>query len=561
MNTKIKNLLLTGSIVTSVILSISSCSNTNKTSEENTTTKDTVIEQSSEMQKLVNQYYPVTLTTDLAQLSENDKKMMPLLLEAAQIMDDLFWRESFGDKNEVLNDSSYDEATKRYFVINYGPWDRLNGNKAFIAKYGEKPLAANFYPKDMTKEEFEKWDNPKKDDMYSMVVRKEDGTLEAIPYHIFFKEEITKVSNLLKEAAKLSDSEGFKKYLELRAAAVLSDDYLESDMAWMDMKDNTIDFVVGPTENYEDALFGKRAAHEAFILVKDQEWTKKLAKYAAMLPDLQKGLPCDDKYKQEVPGSNSDLGAYDVVYYAGDCNAGSKTIAINLPNDERVQLKKGSRRLQLKNAMKAKFDNILLPISKVLITPEQRKYVQFKAFFENTMFHEVSHGLGIKNTINGKGTCREALKEKYSALEEGKADILGLHMVTELFGMGELQGDLKENYVTFMASIFRSIRFGASSAHGKANLLRFNYFKEMGAFNKNEDGTYSVDFDKMKEAMNSLSALILKLQGEGDYDAVVKLMQEKGQMTEDLQKDLDRLKAANIPVDITYNQGAEALGL
>ena len=546
-----------------MLLGITSCNNTNKISEEEKeiNAQAEIIEETSEMQELVNQYYPVTLTSDLNKLSENDKKMMPLLLEAAQIMDDLFWKESFGDKNIILTDTSYDEATKRYFTINYGPWDRLNGNKSFISKYGEKPLAANFYPKDMTKEEFDSFDNPNKNDMYSMIVRKEDGSLDVIAYHDYFKEEMSKVSDLLRLASELSDSKGFKKYLELRSQAVLNDDYFESDMAWMDMKDNTLDFVVGPIENYEDALYGKRAAHEAFILVKDQEWTKKLAKYAAMLPDLQKGLPCDDKYKQEVPGSNSDLGAYDVIYYAGDCNAGSKTIAINLPNDEKVQLKKGSRRLQLKNAMKAKFDNILMPISEVLITPEQRKYVQFKAFFENTMFHEVSHGLGIKNTLNGKGTCREALKERYSALEEGKADILGLHMVTKLFEMGELEGDVKENYVTFMASIFRSVRFGASSAHGKANLLRFNYFKEMGAFNKNADGTYSIDFDKMKVAMNSLSALILKLQGEGDYDAVVKLMLEKGQMNDDLQKDLDKLKEAKIPVDVTYIQGAKALGL
>ena len=546
-----------------MVMGLVSCDNIKHQSKQETQSeqKDTLAESTPDMQQLVDQYYPVTLTTDLSKMSESDKKMMPLLLEAAKIMDNLFWKEAFGDKNLVLNDSTIDDATKRYFTINYGPWDRLNGNKSFMNSYGEKPLGSNFYPKDMTKEEFDAFDNPKKNDMYSIIVRKEDGTLNVVPYHEYFKEEMLKVSDLLKLAAEATESKGFKKYLELRSKAVLTDDYFESDMAWMDMKDNTLDFVVGPIENYEDALYGKRAAHEAFILVKDQEWTKKLAKYAAMLPELQKGLPCEDKYKQEVPGSNSDLGAYDVVYYAGDCNAGSKTIAINLPNDEKVQLAKGSRRLQLKNAMKAKFDNILVPISKILISPDQRKYIKFKAFFENTMFHEVSHGLGIKNTINGKGTCREALKEKYSALEEGKADILGLHMVTKLFEMGELEGDVKENYVTFMASIFRSVRFGASSAHGKANLLRFNYFKEMGAFNKNEDGTYSIDFDKMKVAMDALSGLILKLQGEGDYDGVVKLMQEKGQMTDDLQKDLDKLKAANIPVDITYNQGAEAMGL
>jgi hypothetical protein len=285
-----------------------------------------------------------------------------------------------------------------------------------------------------------------------------------------------------------------------------------------------------------------------------------LAHFAQFLPTLQEQMPVDAEYKKEIPGSNADLGAYDAIYYAGDCNAGSKTIAINLPNDERVHLEKGSRRLQLKNSMKAKFDKILIPISEVLIAEDQRAHVTFDAFFANTMFHEVAHGLGIKMTINGKGDVRTALKEQYSALEEGKADILGLYMVTKLHEMGELgEADLMDNYVTFMAGIFRSVRFGAASSHGKANMIRFNYFLEKGAFTKDEDGTYAINMEKMQEASRDLTQLILKIQGDGDYDAAKNLVKEKGIINADLQADLDKIDAAGIPVDIVFNQGMKYL--
>ncbi|MDX5435945.1 MAG: Zn-dependent hydrolase, partial [Pontibacter sp.] len=329
-----------------------------------------------------------------------------------------------------------------------------------------------------------------------------------------------------------------------------------------DMKNNKIDVVIGPIETYEDKLFGYKAAHEAYVLVKDMEWSKRLAKYAAFLPELQRGLPVPAKYKKETPGTDSDLNAYDVVFYAGDSNAGSKTIAINLPNDEEVQLKKGTRRLQLKNAMRAKFDKIMVPIAEELIVEEQRKNVTFDAFFANTMFHEVAHGLGIKNTVNNKGTVREALKEHASALEEGKADILGLYMITQLQEKGELEGDLKDYYTTFLAGIFRSVRFGAASAHGKANMVRFNFFKENGAFERDEQtGKYRVNYEKMREAMNKLSEKILTLQGEGDYAGVGNLLNNQGQVSPQLQADLDKLAKANIPVDIVFEQGVDVLGL
>jgi hypothetical protein len=327
------------------------------------------------------------------------------------------------------------------------------------------------------------------------------------------------------------------------------------------MKDNGIDIVIGPIETYEDQLFGYKAAHEGVVLIKDKAWSERLSRYATMLPALQQELPVPAEYRREKPGTDSDLNAYDVVYYSGQSNAGSKTIAINLPNDEEVQLAKGTRRLQLKNAMRAKFDRILIPITDMLIAEDQRQHVTFDAFFSNVMFHEVAHGLGIKNTLDGSGTVREALKEQASALEEGKADVLGLYMVTKLQEMGELEDeDMNDNMVTFMASIFRSIRFGASSAHGRANVARFNFFREMEAFSRDPaTGTYRVDFAKMREAMNALSAKILTYQGDGDYYGVQDYMEKYGMIGPELQGDLDRLATAGIPVDIVFEQGMAVL--
>ncbi len=515
----------------------------------------------SELQKKVNEYAEFALTTDLSRLSENEKKMIPILIEVSQIMDGLFWKEAFGDKNALL-DTLSDDAAKTFVQYNYGPWDRLRGNEAFIAGVGKKPEGAQFYPKDMTKEEFEAFDNPEKTSLYTLIRRDAEGKLYTVPYHEAFAAEVKKASDRLKQAASLAEDPGLKKYLTLRAEALLTDKYMSSDLAWMDMKSNRIDFVVGPIENYEDQLYNYKTAHEAYVLVKDMAWSEKLAKYVNFLPELQANLPVPAAYKKENPGTDSDLNAYDVVYYAGDCNAGSKTIAINLPNDEQVQLEKGTRRLQLKNAMQAKFDKIMLPISEILIDKSQRKHVTFDAFFANTMFHEVAHGLGIKNTIHGKGTVRDALKEHSSALEEGKADILGLYMVTQLHEKGEIDGDLMDYYTTFLAGIFRSVRFGASSAHGKANMVRFNYFKEMNAFSyHSEKGTYTVNFEEFKKAVNSLSEKILTLQGDGDYAGVTRLFDEKGLIGADLQKDLDKVASAGIPRDIVFKQGVTVLGL
>ncbi|QCR23360.1 Zn-dependent hydrolase [Pontibacter sp. SGAir0037] len=513
------------------------------------------------LQQKLNTYTSVRLTADINSLSSNERQMVPLLIEAAQIMDQLFWYEAYGKQDSLLAALTSD-AAKQYVQINYGPWDRLDDNKPFIPGVGPKPAGSNFYPHDMTKEEFEKANLPDKNSQYTFLRRDDNGKLVTVPYHVQFKQQVERAADLMRQAASLTDDAGLKKYLNMRAQALLTDNYQPSDMAWMDMKTNKIDVVIGPIENYEDQLYGYKSAHEAYILIKDMEWSKRLEKYAAFLPELQRGLPVGASYKKEMPGSDADLNAYDVVYYAGDCNAGSKTIAINLPNDEEVQLQKGTRRLQLKNAMQAKFDKIMVPIANELIVDDQKQHVTFDAFFANTMFHEVAHGLGIKNTINGKGTVRDALQEHAGALEEGKADILGLYMITQLHEKGEVEGSLEDYYTTFLAGIFRSVRFGAASAHGKANMVRFNFFKENGAFEREaQSGKYRVNYIKMRESMNKLSELILTLQGNGDYAGVGKLLNEQGQIDASLQKSLDKLSSANIPVDVVFEQGVEVLGL
>ena len=536
-----------------VVIGLMSCGQPNKEAVEETTI--------SPNQQKLDEYVEFTLTTDMSMLSENEKAMIPILIEIAEIMDGLFWKQSVGDKATFLATLD-DVATVGFAEINYGPWDRLGNNAPFVDGVGDKPAGAQYYPEDMTKAEFDAFASDDKTSLYTLIRRDENGALFTLPYHEAYAAEVKMASALLLKAAELAEDDGLKNYLTLRAEALLTDDYMASDMAWMDMKSNHIDFVVGPIENYEDKLYNYKAAHEAYVLIKDLAWSEKLAKYIHFLPELQENLPVDAAYKQEKPGTDSDLNAYDVIYYAGDCNAGSKTIAINLPNDERVQLQKGTRRLQLKNAMQAKFDKIMVPITGLLIDESQRQHVTFDAFFANTMFHEVAHGLGIKNTLDGSGTVRRALQELGSALEEGKADILGLYMITQLHAKGELDAELMDYYTTFLAGIFRSVRFGASSAHGQANMIRFNYFKEQNAFSYNDEtGTYKVNFDDFQSAMNSLTEKILTLQGDGDYEGVAALFKEMGVVKRDLQHDLDRVSAAGIPRDIVFNQGTAVLGL
>jgi len=510
-------------------------------------------------------YKSVKLSTDMDVLSEDDKLVLPLLIEAAQVMDELFWRQAYGDKEKLLS-SIKDVDSRQYAEINYGPWDRLDGNTPFVDGIGEKPAGAQFYPHDLDTAEFNKWRNPHKLSLYTMIERDSVGRLKHRFYSDYFEEECERAAALLDSAASISEApeyRDFNYFLKLRAEALRTDRYKPSDIAWLGLKDNQLDIIIGPIENYEDHLYGAKASYEAYVLVKDKEWSERLDKYISYLPELQKNLPVNNKYKNDEIGSEAQLAVFDVIYYAGDCNAGSKTIAVNLPNDEGLQQQYGTRRSQLKNAMKAKYDEILVPISQVLIADDQRQHITFEAFFNNTMFHEIAHGLGVKNTINGKGTVSEALRELHSPIEEGKADILGLYMITQLLENGALkEGEIMDYYVTFLAGIFRSVRFGASSAHGRANILRFNYFKEHNAFSYDpETKTYRVEQEAMREAVNSLSDLILTIQGDGDYDKLAKWLNEKGRVSPDLSKELDRLADKSIPKDIIFEQGVNLLYL
>ena len=507
----------------------------------------------ADLKEKVESYAVVEVSSPLYdELSENDKKIINLFREAGEIMDNLFWKQTYGDKAEM--EALTNEYEKAYAMINYGPWDHLDDNKPFIQGYGEKPLGCQYYPQDMTMEEWEAFDDPDKLSLYTVIRRDENGALKTVWYRDEYKEELEKVCALLEEAAALTTNEGMRTYLTERVKAFRTDDYLASDMAWMDMKDCNMDIVIGPIENYDDHLFEAKAAYECFILLKDEKRSANLAKYVGLLPTLQQMLPCAPEYKTFVPGTSSDLNVYDAIYYAGDCNAGSKTIAINLPNDERVHAAKGARRLQLYNSMMAKFNKIVVPIGDVLMDPSQVEYLSADAFFWNVTFHEVAHGLGVKQTVNGKGSVDEAMGDQKTSWEEAKADILGLFMVSKLIDMGEITDITKEESIaTFIAGIVRSVRFGSASSHGKANMMCFNYMEDHGAFTRNAEGKYVIDFAKAEEVIDSWSALILETQATGNYEFAKKYAAENASIRETLAAEVALVNNAGIPRDIALD--------
>lgn len=506
-----------------------------------------------DMQARVDEYATVEVRSALIDgLSDKDRQVLNLLREAGKVIDGLFWEQTFGDKSEM--DVIDDKAMKDFAMINYGPWDRLEDNAPFVPGYGEKPLGANYYPADMTAEEWEAFDDPDKNSPYTVIRRDDDGNLKCVWYKDEYKEELDLVCRYLEEAAAITENEGLSHYLTKRVEAFRTDDYFESDLAWMDMKDSKIDVVIGPIENYDDKLNETKTSYECFILLKDEKRSSELAKFVSMLPDLQKILPCPEEYKTFVPGTSSDLNVYDAIYYSGDCNCGSKTIAINLPNDDRVQAVKGARRLQLHNSMDAKFGKILLPIGRLLIEPGQQKHLRSEAFFWNVTFHEVAHGLGVKETVNGKGSVDEAMGTEKTTWEEAKADILGLFMVCRLIDMGEIPLITKEDAITtFIAGLVRSVRFGYASSHGKANMMCYNFMKEHGAFSRNKDGQYHVDFDKALSAIDAWSALIIKTQATGDAEFAKAYSEEHATVSEALSADIANINAHNIPRDIKFD--------
>lgn len=519
-------------------------------------------EYQEQLRQRIAQYEEVVLTADLSQLSEQERDMIPLLISAADVVDDIFWIQSYGSRDQLMD--YIDEPYARdYARINYGPWGRLEGHTPFVAGFDDKPLGANFYPPDMERDEFNEWDDPDKRSPYTMIRRTADGSLVSIPYADAFAAQNEEIVRLLQKATLLSEYKPFANYLEELAEAFLSDDYRESDMAWMQMRDNNIDLILRPFDTGEDRKFGHKAAHSAYILIKDHERSKVLRRYVDMVPDLQERLPVPDRYKQEVPGDHSDIGVYEAIYYAGHCNAGPKIIALHLPHDPEVQRKMGTRSMQLVNVMEAKFDKILKPIGDMKIHEDQRDYVGFDAFFRLTAFHEIAGGLGISNTVTGQGPVRDALREYHGVIDATVSDLMALFLITQLHEMGALtEEELRQAYVTSFASVMRSSRFGTAGAHGTAGMIRFNFFAREEAFARCEEtNTYKVDFDNMRNAVEKAVEKLITIQGDGDYQSAQNLIRQDGTMPETLQRDIDRINNADIPVDVVFKQGLRHLEL
>jgi hypothetical protein len=512
----------------------------------------------SMLQDAIKQFAPTVLKFDASLLDDRQMKVLEKLYQAAKIMDDLFLEQVYSGNKELKKslELSADEAEREYFKIMFGPFDRLEHNKPFIGNK-KKPLGANFYPEDMTKEEFNAWIEAHPEDKGAFtseftVIRREDDKLVAIPYSEYYKEPLTKASQLLNEAAEYADNPSLKRYLLTRAKAFLSNDYYESDMAWMDLKDHAIEVVIGPYEVYEDEFFNYKAAFECFLTIKDPEESKKLSIFAKYLSEIEQNLPIPDKYKNFDRGSESPIMVVQEVFSAGDTKAGVQTLAFNLPNDERVREAKGSKKVMLKNMHEAKFEKQLIPIAQKVLDKSQIEYVSFDAFFNHTLMHEISHGVGPgKIKINGRETeVKNELKETYSKLEECKADVLGMYNNKFMVDKGIYsESDLKPMWSTFLAGIFRSVRFGINEAHGAGNAIIYNYLLEKGAYVFDESTeTVKVNYDIIYEKVRELAERILRIQAEGDYEASVALIDKYAYESPSLKRMVAKLK--DLPVDI-----------
>ncbi len=513
------------------------------------------------MREKINQFAPTEIKYDENQLSDNDKIVVQKLYEASKIMDEIFLEQVYSKNNEIKNrlendDSPLAKLQLEYYKIMAGPFDRLDHNKPFIEGY-EKPPGADFYPEDITKEEFEKWikDHPEDEKNFISeftIIRRDGSGLKAIPYSEYFKDKLSKAASLLREAADYADNKSLKNYLTLRAKAFETNDYYESDMAWMDLKDHNIEIVIGPYEVYEDELYNYKASFESFLTINDPAESEKLEKFASYLKEMEERLPIKDEYKNPNRGSESPIMVVNEIFTAGDTKAGVQTLAFNLPNDERVRKAKGSKKVMIKNLHEAKFEKMLLPIAEIVLPEELMKYVTFDGFFNHTLMHEMTHGIGpgfIKK--DGKDTeVKIELKETYSKIEECKADILGMFMNIFMIEKGIYPKEFeKEIWVSNLAGIFRSVRFGINEAHGAGNAIIYNYLLEAGGYvydDKTEK--VSVDFNKIYPALESLAAKLLTIQAEGDYEGAKNLIEKYAVNSPSMEK--LRSKLVSLPVDI-----------
>ncbi|MBL8204365.1 MAG: hypothetical protein JNM09_09050 [Blastocatellia bacterium] len=554
-------------ICPAVLLLAVSLSGCNSSMTETTKKEEAKTLASSSLDAKIRRFAPTEITADISQLSEGDRKALTKLIEAAKLLDPLFLRQVWSGNDALLKKLEADtspegKAKLHYFRINVGPWSRLDKNEAFIDGVPhEKPKNANYYPDDMTKEEFESWvktlpeaEQKRATGFFSVVRRDANKKLKLVPYSEEYREWLEPAAKLLREAAELTTNATLKNFLTKRADAFKSDDYYASDVAWMEL-DAPIDVTFGPYETYEDELFSYKAAFEAYVTLRDEAESEKLKKFSGWLQELENNLPFDPKYRNPKLGAGSPIRVVDVVFNSGEGNRGVQTAAYNLPNDERVVKEKGSKRVMLKNVQEAKFKQTLIPISKVVLEPAQQADVDFDSFFTHILAHELMHGLGpqVIKVAGKESSVRQQLKDLYSAIEEAKADITGLWALQYLIDQNKVDKKMERTlYTTFLASVFRSVRFGITEAHGKGVALQFNYLLDEGAFKVNEaNGTFSVDPAKIKDAVRKLTGEILTIEAEGSYDKAKAMLDKYAIIRPAMQKALEKL--TDVPVDIEPN--------
>jgi len=507
-------------------------------------------------------FVPVDIGADVSGLPQGERRALVKMIEAARVLDGLYLRQVWAGNEALLLDlladrSPLGEARLHAFMLDKGPWSSLDHGAPFLPGVPPKPEGANFYPAGATKAEVEAWmkslpegERAAAEGFFTTIRRTPSGKLTAVPYSVEYQGELARAADLLREAATATAQPTLRSFLEKRAAAFLSNDYYASDVAWMEL-DSSLEPTIGPYETYDDGWFGYKAAFEAFIAVRDEKETAKLARFSPELQGLEDRLPIDPAWRNPKLGGMAPIRVVDVVFSSGQGNSGVQTAAYNLPNDERVVAEKGSKRVMLKNTQKAKFDKVLVPVSKVALAPADRPNVDFEAFFTHVLMHELMHGLGPGNIVVGgrKTTVRLELKDTYGAIEEAKADISGLWALQQLVDKGVLDRSFERTmYTTFLASAFRSIRFGIGEAHGKGQVLQLNFLLGDGAFKVAADGTFSVDPARVKAGVTALTRELMTLQAEGSYAKAKAILERLAVVRPETERVLDRLK--DVPVDV-----------
>jgi hypothetical protein len=524
--------------------------------------QETRVPDAAALQAMAARFAPVEIGADIAQLPAGERQALARIVEAAQLMDGLFLRQVWAGNDSLLMRLATDEtalgrARLHYFLINKGPWSRLDQNAAFLPGVPAKPAGADYYPADASREEIEAWlknlpEGERRDatGFFTTIRRTPAGLLAAVPYSVEYQGDVAIAARLLREAARATSQPTLRRYLETRADAFMSNDYYESDVAWMEL-DASIEPTIGPYEVYEDEFFNYKAAFQAFVTIRDDAETARLAMFGARLQGIEDNLPIDPKHRNPRIGGLAPIRVVNEVFAGGDANSGVQTAAFNLPNDERVIREKGSKRVMLKNVQEAKFRMVLVPISGVVLAPGDRGAVTFDAFFTHILMHELMHGLGPHDiTVGGrKTTVRQELRETYSTIEEAKADVSGLFALQHLIDNGVVDKSMERAmYTTFLASAFRSMRFGVDAAHGRGMAIQINHLLDRGAVGVAADGSFWTDLPKMKDAVTSLTSEIMTIQAEGSYERAKELMARMGVLRPEVQRALDRLK--EIPVDI-----------